>query len=95
MLHQLAAARRGGDAGEDAGIGGGFNDPIRGREAFEIAGVAEIGVNEADALFFEQGAIYFASGPAEVIHAEDVDSIDAALQSRWGKGAAHLGRKCR
>ena len=52
VLDELARAGLAVDAGEDAGVGGGVDDPIDGREGFEVAGGAEVAVEEFDADFF-------------------------------------------
>ena len=52
VFDELARAGFAVDAGEDAGVGGGVDDPIDGREGFEVAGGAEVAVEEFDADFF-------------------------------------------
>ena len=52
VLDELAGTGLAIDASEDAGVGGGVDDPIDGRKRLEIARGAEVAVKEFDADFF-------------------------------------------
>lgn len=52
VLDELAGTGLAIYASEDAGVGGGVDDPIDGREGFEVARGAEVAVKEFDADFF-------------------------------------------
>jgi hypothetical protein len=52
VLDELAGTGLAIDASEDAGIGGGVDDPIDSGERLEIAGGAEVAVEEFHADFF-------------------------------------------
>lgn len=67
VFDELARAGFAVDAGEDAGVGGGVDDPVHGWQGLEIARGAEIGVDNFDPEFFEFGAIGFAAGTDEVV----------------------------
>jgi len=52
VLDELAGTCFAIDAGEDAGVGGGVDDPVDSGKRLEIAGGAEVAVEEFDADFF-------------------------------------------
>ena len=53
VFDELARAGFAVDAGQDARVGGGVDNPVHGWQGLEIARGAEIGVNNFDPEFFE------------------------------------------
>ncbi len=94
VLDELAGTGLAIDASEDAGIGGGVDDPIDGGERLEVAGGAEVAVKEFDADFFEAVAVGLAAGADEIIEADEgVAGAGFGEGAREGAAdkAAHTG----
>ena len=82
VFDELAGAGFSVDAGEDAGVGGGVDNPVDARKRFEVAGGAEIGVDDFYAEFFEFGAVGLAAGTDEV-----VEAVELVTGTGTGEGA--------
>ena len=94
MLDELAGTCFAIDAGEDAGVGGGVDDPVDSGKRLEIAGGAEVAVEEFDADFFQGVAIRLAARTDEIIEAEEgVAGAGFGERAREGAAdkAAHTG----
>ena len=88
VLDELAAAGFAIDAGENAGVGGGVDDPIDGREGFEIGGDADLAVKDSNAFEGERAPIGFRAGAGEIVDAGDLRAGEGSLQAAR-EGRAH------
>lgn len=70
VFEELAAAGAAVEAGEDAGVGGGVDDPVHVGEGLEVAGQADVAMEEAHTELLEGEAIDLGAGTAEVVEAE-------------------------
>ena len=87
MLDELPAAGFAVHARQHAGIGGGIQDPVAGRERFQIARVANIPVNQPDSAPAKRGPVQFAAGAHEVVQADEFPIRPPRFQPS-GQGAA-------
>ena len=80
-VEQLARGSRAVDAGQDAGLGGGINEPVAGGQASPISGEADVAMADLDAKGLQRLYIRFRAGTLEIVDPEDFDSIELVQQS--------------
>ena len=88
VFDDLAAARFAVHAREHARVRGGVDEPIGGRQRFQVAGVAHVAVVEAHAPRAEGVAVALAAGADEIIHARDF-GVGLGVEQRMGDAAAY------
>jgi hypothetical protein len=71
VFEQLTAAGAAVESGEDAGVGGGVDEPVHVRQALEVAGLPDIAVKQADAKALEGQSVDLGPRAAEVVHPQD------------------------
>ena len=87
VFDQLARAGFSVHSGEHAGIRGGINHGVDGRNRLKVAGGADVSVEDVDAKRFEFGSIRLAAGSDEIIDPDDLQ-IGTMRQERLGQRAA-------
>ena len=94
VFDELARAGLAVDAGEDARVGGGVDDPVDGGEGFEVARGAEVAVEELYSDFFQRVAVGFAAGADEIIETDErvaSAGLDQGACEGAADKAAHTG----
>jgi len=71
MLEQPAAAEAALNAGEDAGLSGGFDHPVGGGQRFQVAGLPEVAVENRDAQAPQPQPVALRAGAHQIIDARD------------------------
>jgi len=94
MFDELPRVCRAIDSRQDAGIGGGVNDPIYRRERLKIAGAADIPVPHDDAERFQFGAIEFAAGAEQVIQSCNFHPVDMIAEPACERTADKSANTC-
>lgn len=92
VFEQLPAAGATVESGEDAGVGSGVDEPVHVRQALEVAGLADIPVEQADAEALQGQSVDLGPRAAEVIHPQNgpsgLDQVadDLAADEAAGSG---------
>jgi hypothetical protein len=71
VFDELTRTSGRGDTSKNTGIGRGIHDKVHRRQLFEVAGLSDIGMYEADTLLLQGHAVDFTARAAQMIKAVD------------------------
>src|SRR5258707_14724411 len=75
VLHELAAASATVHTGENARVRRGIYYPVHLADRLQIAHESKISVNEVNARLFENGTVYLATSPRQIVDSDNVELV--------------------
>jgi hypothetical protein len=75
VLHELPAASGTVHTGENAWVRRGVYYPVHLADRLQIAHESKVSVNEANARLFENGTVYLATSPRQIVDSDNVELV--------------------
>src|ERR1700736_1467893 len=75
VLHELPAASATVHTGENAWVSRGVYYPVHLADRLQIAHEPKVSVNEANARLFENGTVYLATSPRQIVDSDNVELV--------------------